>query len=111
MQVAELKRVLDVKAKEMSATGMVMVHDLLVLTNDFLSEAEQAVNIANKKEPDACESLFQKMKTKEQHQKQLRVSTSAAKATEAINNKGYNIHPGMKRFQPLPHFRDGSIFL
>ncbi|CAM9255688.1 unnamed protein product [Ascophyllum nodosum] len=71
-EVAELKRVLDVKAKEMSATGMVMVHDLLVLTNDFLSEAEQAVNIANKKEPDACESLFQKMKTKEQHQKQLR---------------------------------------
>lgn len=73
MQVVELKRVLVVKANEMSTMGMVMVHDLLVLTNDFLSEENRA---ANKARTGAKESLFQKMHSEEERQKKLRVSTA-----------------------------------
>lgn len=61
---------LDLKAREMSAIGMVMVHDLLVLTNDFLSDKNRAHKTdAN----ESGESLFQKMQTEEQRQRKRRV--------------------------------------
>lgn len=81
VQVVELKRVLVVKANEMSTTGMVMVHDLLVLTNDFLSEADRA---ANKAREGAGESLFQKMQTEEERQKKLRVSKASVEVKSIV---------------------------
>lgn len=78
-QVAELKRSLDVKAKEMSGMGMVMVHDLLVLTNDFLSEKNKLRQNGGEGGEggggDEGGSLFQKMQTKEQKQRKRRVRT------------------------------------
>lgn len=54
--MAELKRALGAKATEMSGMGTVMVHDLLLLTNDFLSDKKRA-----RKSSKGEESLFVKM--------------------------------------------------
>lgn len=70
--MAGLKRALDVKAGELSSTGMVMVHDLLVLTNDFLSD-----KIGPPKPKDDSESLFHKMQSQEELQKKRRVRIGA----------------------------------
>ncbi|CAM9387141.1 unnamed protein product, partial [Ectocarpus sp. 4 AP-2014] len=68
-EVARLKHMLDVKAAEVAGTGMVMVHDLLVLTNDFLSDKNRADEESSR---GGDESLFQKMITKEQRQRDKR---------------------------------------
>lgn len=64
---------LDVKAAEVAGTGMVMIHDLLVLTNDFLSDKNRA---DEERSRGGDESLFQKMITEEQRQRDKRVSMS-----------------------------------
>eukprot|EP00903_Cladosiphon_okamuranus_P014260 g13246.t1 len=66
-EVAKLKHMLEAKAAEVAGTGMVMVHDLLVLTNDFLSDKNRADEERSK-----GESLFQKMLTEEQRQRDKR---------------------------------------
>ncbi|CBJ48836.1 eIF-2alpha kinase GCN2 similar to Eukaryotic translation initiation factor 2-alpha kinase 4 (GCN2-li [Ectocarpus siliculosus] len=68
-EVARLKHMLDVKAAEVAGTGMVMVHDLLVLTNDFLSDKNRA---DEERSRGGDESLFQKMLTEEQRQRDKR---------------------------------------
>lgn len=70
--MAKLKHMLEAKAEEVAGTGMVMVHDLLVLTNDFLSDKNRAEEERSKGGGDG-ESLFQKMLTEEQRQRDKRV--------------------------------------
>lgn len=73
-KVAKLKHMLEVKAAELAGTDMVMVHDLLVLTNDFLSDKNRADEERSKGGGDGGgESLFQKMLTEEQRQRDKRV--------------------------------------
>lgn len=67
---------LDVKAEEMSGTGMVMVHDLLVLTNDFLADKDR-VGKKREAQKGSDQSLFQKMMTEEQRQREQRVRPRA----------------------------------
>lgn len=67
---------LEAKAAEIAGTGTVFVHDLLVLTNDFLSDKNRADEERSKGGgggPDGQESLFQKMLTEEQRQRDRRV--------------------------------------
>ena len=71
-KVAKLKHMLEVKAAELAGTDMVMVHDLLVLTNDFLSDKNRA-DEERSKGGGGGESLFQKMLTEEQRQRDKRV--------------------------------------
>lgn len=71
--MARLKHMLDVRAAEVAGTGMVMVHDLLVLTNEFLSDKNRA---DEERSRGGDESLFQKMLTEEQRQRDKRVSMS-----------------------------------
>ena len=72
-KVAKLKHMLEVKAAELAGTDMVMVHDLLVLTNDFLSDKNRADEERSKGGSSGGESLFQKMLTEEQRQRDRRV--------------------------------------
>lgn len=70
--MADLKRALVAKAAELSGMGMVMVHDLLVLTNDFLSDKSgPPVKV---KGAEATESLFHKMQEETKRQRERRVS-------------------------------------
>lgn len=73
--MAKLRQQLDAKAEEMAGVGMVMVHDLLVLTNDFLADKDRA---DSEKKRGAAESLFEKMITEEQRQRERRVRPRAA---------------------------------
>ena len=75
-QVAKLRQQLDVKAEEMAGVGMVMVHDLLVLTNDFLADKDREDSERGKR--GSKESLFEKMVTEEQRQRERRVRLRAA---------------------------------
>eukprot|EP00752_Nemacystus_decipiens_P009926 g8853.t3 len=68
-EVAKLKHMLEVKAADLAGTDMVMVHDLLVLTNDFLSDKNRADEERSRSKG---ESLFQKMLTEEQRQRDKR---------------------------------------
>lgn len=62
---------LEVKAGELASTGMVMVHDLLVLTNEFLSDKNR--DDEERSKGGGGESLFQKMITEEKRQRDKRV--------------------------------------
>ncbi len=68
---------LEAKAAEVAGTGTVFVHDLLVLTNEFLSDKNRADEERSKGGggggADGQESLFQKMLTEEQRQRDRRV--------------------------------------
>lgn len=75
-KVAKLKHMLEAKASELAGTGMVMVHDLLVLTNDFLSDKNRA-DEERSRGRSGDESLFQKMLTEKQRQREKRVSGGA----------------------------------
>ena len=66
---------LEEKAAEVAGAGMVMVHDLLVLTNDFLSDKNRADEERSK--GGGGQSLFQKMLTEEQRQRARRVGAVA----------------------------------
>lgn len=70
---------MDTKAKELSGMGAIMVHDLLILTNDFLLD---------KSEPPKCtddgESLFQKMQSEAERQQRRRVSPAAPEGTAVL---------------------------
>lgn len=76
-QVEQLKRSLNTKAEEMSGMGMVMVHDLLVVTNDFLSDKNRARESDAAARKGAGESLYHKMHSQEQRQREKRVGTKA----------------------------------
>ncbi|CAM9232817.1 unnamed protein product, partial [Scytosiphon promiscuus] len=71
-EVAKLKHMLEAKASEVAGTGMVMVHDLLVLTNDFLSDKNRADEERSRGRGSGDESLFQKMLSEEQRQRERR---------------------------------------
>lgn len=72
-QVTTLRQQLDTKAEEMAGVGMVMVHDLLVLTNDFLADLDRADGERGGGRRGSKESLFEKMVTEEQRQREKRV--------------------------------------
>lgn len=77
-QVATLRQQLDAKAEEMAGVGMVMVHDLLVLTNDFLADLDQVDGKRGGGRRGSKESLFEKMVTEEQRQRERRVRPGRA---------------------------------
>lgn len=76
--MANLRKQLDAKAEEMAAVGMVMVHDLLVLTNDFLADKDRADSERAGGKKGSRESLFEKMHEEEQRQRERRVRSRAA---------------------------------
>lgn len=71
--MAKLRKQLDAKAEEMAGVGMVMVHDLLVLTNDFLADKDREDGERGVGRRGSKESLFEKMVTEEQRQRERRV--------------------------------------